>query len=140
VPTTDPDGLREILGYDRVAVVGASTDYDKAAHIVPAYLQRHGYDLTPVNPNADEVLGVRAYDSLDEVPGPVDVVQVFRPAEEVPAIVQEALERDDVRAVWLQQGIRHDGAAREAEAAGLAFVQARCMKVEHGILVRNPMD
>ena len=140
VPTTDSDGLREILGYDRIAVVGASTDYDKAAHIVPAYLQRHGYELTPVNPHADEVFGERASDSLAEVPGPIDVVQVFRPAEEVPTIVEQALAREDVRAIWLQQGIRNDAAAREAEAAGLAFVQDRCMKVEHGMLVRNPME
>ena len=140
MPTTDPDGLREILAHDRVAVVGASTDYDKAAHIVPAYLQRHGYDLSPVNPHADEILGERAYDSLADVPGPIDVVEVFRPADEVPAIVEQALARDDVQAIWLQQGIRNDAAAREAEAGGLAFVQDRCMKVEHGMLVRNPMD
>jgi hypothetical protein len=140
MPIVDPEGLRRILDYDRIAVVGASTDYDKAAHIVPAYLQRHGYELTPVNPNADEILGERTYDSLADVPGPVDVVQVFRPAEEVPAIVEQALARDDVRVIWLQQGIRNDEGARRAEAAGLEFVQDRCMKVEHGMLVRNPMD
>ena len=140
MPITDPDGLREILAYDRIAVVGASTDYDKAAHIVPAYLQRHGYELTPVNPYADEVFGVPAYDSLDDVPGSIDVVQVFRPADEVPAIVERALARDDVQAIWLQQGIENDDAARMAEAGEIAFVQDRCMKVEHGMLVRNPMD
>ncbi|WP_276259399.1 CoA-binding protein [Haloglomus litoreum] len=140
MPITDADGLRRVLGHDRVAVVGASTSYEKAAHIVPAYLQRHGYDLTPVNPGADEVFGERAFDSLADVPGPIDIVQVFRPSEEVPAIVEQALARDDVRAIWLQVGITHDAAARKAEAAGLDVVQDRCMKVEHGQLVRNPMD
>ena len=140
MPVEEPEGLRRILEYERVAVVGASTDYDKAAHIVPAYLQRHGYELSPVNPNADEVFGERAYDSLADVPGDVDVVQIFRPSEEVPGIVEQALDREDVRAVWMQVGIRNDAAARDAERAGLDVVQDRCMKVEHGLLVRNPMD
>ncbi|WP_254832885.1 CoA-binding protein [Haloglomus salinum] len=140
MPITDADGLRRVLGHDRVAVVGASTDYDKAAHIVPAYLQRHGYELTPVNPTADEIFGEPAFDSLADVPDPVDIVEVFRPSEEVPGIIEQALARDDVRAVWLQPGITHDAAARDAEAAGLDVVQDRCMKVEHGQLIRNPMD
>lgn len=140
MPIEDADGLRRVLGHKRVAVVGASTSYEKAAHIVPAYLQRHGYELRPVNPNADEVFGERASDSLADVDEPVDIVQVFRPSEEVPGIVAAALARDDVKAIWLQQGIRHDEAARETEAAGVDFVQDRCMKVEHGQLIRNPMD
>jgi predicted CoA-binding protein len=140
MPITDADGLRRVLGHDRVAVVGASTDYEKAAHIIPAYLQRHGYELTPVNPTADEIFGEWAYDSLADVPGPVDTVEVFRPSAEVPGIVEQALARDDVQAVWMQPGITHDAAARDAEAAGLDVVQDRCMKVEHGQLIRNPMD
>jgi hypothetical protein len=140
MPIEDADGLRRVLGYDRVAVVGASTSYEKAAHIVPAYLQRHGYRLRPVNPTADEILGERAFDSLADVTGTVDVVEIFRPGEEVPGIVEQALAREDVAAVWMQQGVRNDEAARSAEAAGLYVVQDRCMKVEHGRLVRHPMD
>jgi hypothetical protein len=140
MPIEDADGLRRVLGYDRVAVVGASTSYEKAAHIVPAYLQRHGYRLRPVNPTADEILGERAFDSLADVTGTVDVVEIFRPGEEVPGIVEQALAREDVAAVWMQQGVRNDEAARSAEAAGLDVVQDRCMKVEHGRLVRHPMD
>jgi predicted CoA-binding protein len=139
MPVESPDELRRVLGYDRVAVVGASTSFEKAAHIVPAYLQRHGYELWPVNPTADEIFGRAACDSLVDVPGPVDTVEIFRPSGEVPGIVDEALERDDVKAVWMQPGTRDDDAAREAEAAGLDVVQDRCMKVEHGQLVRNPM-
>ena len=140
MPIEDADGLRRVLGYERVAVVGASTSYEKAAHIVPAYLQRHGYELRPVNPTADEIFGEPAYDSLTDVTETVDVVEIFRPSGEVPGIVEEALARDDVRAIWMQPGIRDDDAAREAEAAGLDVVQDRCMKVEHGQLIRNPMD
>lgn len=140
MPLEAPDELRRVLGYGRIAVVGASTSYEKAAHIVPAYLQRHGYELRPVNPTADEIFGERAYDSLADVPEPIDIVQVFRPSEEVPEIVAQALARDDVKAIWMQPGIRNDEAARDAEAAGVEVVQDRCMKVEHGQLVRNPMD
>ncbi len=140
MPIENADNLRRILQYDRVAVVGASTSYEKAAHIVPAYLQRHGYELRPVNPNADEIFGEHAYDSLTDVTGVVDVVEIFRPSEEVRGIVTQALDRGDVNVIWMQPGIRNDGAALEAEAAGLDVVQDRCMKVEHGQLVRNPMD
>lgn len=140
MPIKDADKLRRILEYDRVAVVGASTSYEKAAHIVPAYLQRHGYELRPVNPNADEIFGERAYDSLADVTEPIDVVEIFRPSEEVPEIVAQALARDDVKAIWMQPGTRNDEAAQEAKAAGLDVVQDRCMKVEHGQLIRNPMD
>ncbi|ELZ05955.1 CoA-binding protein [Natrialba asiatica] len=140
MPTEETDELRRILEYDRVAVVGASTSYEKAAHIVPAYLQRHGYDITPINPNADEVFGERAYDSLADVTEPIDIVEIFRPSEEVPELVEQALARSDVKAIWMQLGIRHDEAAQTAEAAGLAVVQDHCMKVEHGRLIRHPMD
>ena len=139
MPIEDADKLRRILEYDRIAVVGASTSYEKAANIVPAYLQRHGYELRPVNPNADEIFGERAYDSLACVPEPIDVVEIFRPSEEVPEIVAQVLARDDVKAIWMQPGIRSDEAALEAKAAGVDVVQDRCMKVEHGQLIRNPM-
>ncbi len=140
MPIEDADGLRRVLGYNRIAVVGASTSYGKAAHIVPAYLQRHGYHLSPVNPTAGEIFGERAFDSLADVTGPVDIVEIFRPSEEVLGIVEQALARDDVRAIWMQQGIRNEEAAREAEAAGIDVVQDRCMKAEHGRLVRHPME
>ncbi|OIB57252.1 CoA-binding protein [Natrialba sp. SSL1] len=140
MPIEDPEKLRQILDYDRVAVVGASTSHEKAAHIVPAYLQRHGYELRPVNPHASDVLGERAFDSLSDVVDPVDIVQIFRPSEEVPDIVSQALDRDGVKAIWMQPGTQNDEAARAAEAAGIAVVQDRCMKVEHGQLIRNPMD
>ena len=131
------DLLRDLLGADTIAVVGCSETPSKAAHQIPAYLQRQGYRIVPVNPFAEVVLGEPAYDSLTGIPVDmeVDVVDVFRPSDEVPAVVDDALERrdgaGDVGGLWLQQGIRHDQAAARAEAAGIAVVQDRCMKVEH---------
>ncbi|SDM73585.1 hypothetical protein SAMN04487949_2442 [Halogranum gelatinilyticum] len=140
MPITDDDGLRELLDLQTIAVVGCSTTPGKAAHEIPAYLQRHGYDVIPVNPFADEILGEHAYDSLADIEEDVDLVNVFRPSEEVPDIVDDVLarheDRGDVQAVWLQLGIEHDEAAARAEEAGLRVVQDKCMKVEHGMLVR----
>ncbi|WP_129116873.1 CoA-binding protein [Halegenticoccus tardaugens] len=140
MPVTTDDGLRDLLELDVVAVVGCSSTPGKAAHEIPAYLQRHGYDVIPVNPYADEILGREAYDSLADVEEEVDLVDVFRPSEEVPNVVDQVIarkaDRGDVRAIWLQLGIEHDEAAARAEEAGLRIVQDRCMKVEHGRLVR----
>lgn len=131
MPSETDAELREILEYGTVAVVGLSTTPGKAAHDIPAYLQRKGYRVIPVNPFADEVLGEKAYDTLGDVPEKIDIVDVFRPSDEVPEIVDAALERDDVEVVWLQQGIVHDEAGEKVEADGRRFVQDRCMKVEH---------
>jgi predicted CoA-binding protein len=128
--TTDGE-LREILDHETIAVVGCSTTPGKAAHDIPKYLIDHGYDVVPVNPFADEIFGLTAYDSLPDVPESIDLVDVFRPSEEVPGIVDDVLERDDVSALWLQLNISHDGAAARARGAGIDVVQDRCMKVEH---------
>lgn len=135
MPVTSDAELREILGLERIAVVGCSRHPAKDAHTIPKYLLEHGYDVVPVNPNADEIFGREAYDSLVDVPGEIDVVNVFRPSEEVGAVVDAALERDDVTVIWTQLGIRDDAAAERAEAAGKRVVQDRCMKVEHRRLV-----
>lgn len=141
MPVTDDAGLRDVLDAETIAVVGCSTTEGKAAHEIPAYLQRHGYDVIPVNPFADEILGETAYDSLSDVPDDagIDVVDVFRPSEEVPGIVDEVLERNesvgDADAIWLQLGITDDEAAARAEDAGLTVVQDKCMKVEHSRLL-----
>lgn len=139
MPITDDEGLRALLGIERVAVIGCSSTPGKAAHDVPKYLLEHGYDVVPVNPFADEIFGRRAYDDLAAVEERVELVEVFRPSEEVPGVVDQVLDRvddrEDVRAIWLQLGISHDDAAARAEAAGLRVVQDRCMKVEHGRLI-----
>jgi predicted CoA-binding protein len=91
--------------------------------------------VIPVNPNADEVFGRRAYDSLSAVDREVELVDVFRPSEELSGIVEEAADRGDVKAIWAQLDIEDDDAAGRAERAGLQIVQDRCIKVEHQRLV-----
>ncbi|RKD97485.1 CoA-binding protein [Halopiger aswanensis] len=127
--------IRSILEYETIAVVGCSSTPGKAAHDIPAYLDERGYEVIPVNPFADEILGRPTRDSLAEVEAEIDVVCVFRPSEEVGGIVDAALERDDVKAVWTQRGIQDDEAAERALEAGRQVVQDRCMMVEHRRLV-----
>ncbi|OYR38455.1 CoA-binding protein [Halorubrum sp. Hd13] len=138
MPVTDDEGLDRLLDADTIAVVGCSTTTGKAAHDVPAYLQRHGYRIVPVNPFADEVLGEPAHDELADVDAEIDIVNVFRPSEEVSEILDAVRERHaargDAGAAWLQLGITHDEAAAAAEADGITVVQDRCMKIEHGRL------
>ena len=138
MPITDDAGLDRLLDAETIAVVGCSTTPGKAAHDVPAYLQRHGYRIVPVNPYAEEVLGEPAYDAVVDVEEEIDLVDVFRPSEEVPGVVDAVRERHaargDAGAVWLPLGISHDEAAAAAEADGIDVVQDRCIKVEHGRL------
>jgi predicted CoA-binding protein len=128
--------VRTLLDAETIAVVGCSATPGKAAHDVPAYLQRQGYEIVPVNPYRDEILGREAVDSLADVSERVDLVDVFRPSEEVSGIVDAVIERverrGDVQGLWLQLGIRDDDAVGRARDAGLTVVQDRCLKVEHG--------
>ncbi len=135
MPVESDAEIREILEYETVAVVGCSTTPGKAAHDIPAYLQSMGYDVIPVNPHAEEVLGKRAYDSLADVEEEIDIVDVFRPSAEVSGIVDQVLEREDVKVIWLQLGIHDDEAVARAEADGRRVVQDRCMKPTHQRLV-----
>ncbi len=114
-----------------IAVVGCSSTPGKDAHEVPKYLAANGYDVIPVNPYAEEIFGRQAYDTVADVPDEIDLVDVFRPSEEVPGIVDDVVERDDVDGLWLQHGVRHDAAADRAREAGIGVVQDRCLKVEH---------
>lgn len=134
MPVESDEELREVLAGETIAVVGCSTTPGKDAHEIPRYLRDQGYDVIPVNPYADEIFDRKAYDDLSEVPGTVDVVDVFRPSDEVADIVEAAIERDDVDTVWTQLGIRDPEATERAEAADLRVVEDRCMKVEHARL------
>jgi predicted CoA-binding protein len=137
MPVETDAEIRSILDHGTVAVVGCSSTPGKDAHEVPKYLQAQGYEIIPVNPTAEEVLGRPAYDSLSDVEEAIDIVDVFRPSPEVAGIVDEALARDDVAVIWLQLGIHDDEAVSRAEAAGLRVVQDRCMKPEHRRLVAS---
>lgn len=131
------DNTERILREFRsLAVVGLSRDPSKAAHAIPARMQRAGFRVIPVNPFVDSLLGEKSYKSLGEVPFSAEVVLVFRPSNEAAGIAKQAV-AIGAKALWLQQGIVSEEARQIAEAAGMLFVQDRCIGVEravHGIV------
>jgi predicted CoA-binding protein len=130
-----PEELREILRSARVvAVVGLSDKPDRDSYHVAAYLQSVGYRVIPVNPAVAQVLGERSYPSLRDVPEKIDVVDVFRKPEAVPAVVDDAIAAG-AKVVWMQDGVVHEEAAAKARAAGLTVVMDRCMLRDHRALV-----
>jgi predicted CoA-binding protein len=124
------DRLRIILGARTVALVGVSANPIRSSNFVASYLVRTDFVTYPVNPMYDEVLGLKAYPSLRDLPEPPDIVDVFRKHSEIPGVVEEAIEVG-AKVVWFQLGLRHDEAARMAVDAGLKVVQDRCLKIEH---------
>lgn len=113
-----------------VAVVGLSPKPERASYEVASYLQQQGYRIIPVNPMADEVLGERSYPNLKAVPEKIDVVDVFRRSEDVPGVVEEAIEVG-AHTIWMQDGVVNEAAAARAREAGLQVVMDRCMLREH---------
>ncbi|MES1931808.1 CoA-binding domain-containing protein [Salinisphaera shabanensis T35B1] len=128
---TEDSRIREILAQTRrVAVIGLSSNPDRASYGVAEALQSEGFDIGPVNPNEDKVLGENAFPDLRHVTGMVDVVDVFRASEHVPQIVDACIERG-VRTLWLQEGVIHHEAAQKAVDAGIEVVMDRCMLKEY---------
>ena len=127
----DIAGIRRVLTTARViAVVGLSAHWYRPSFFAAKYMQEHGYRIVPVNPTYAEVLGERAYPSLPDIPFPVDIVDCFRHAAEIPPLAQQAVAMH-AKVLWMQLGIRNDEAACIAIAGGLDVVQDRCVKIEH---------
>ena len=123
--------IKEILEtYNTIAVVGLSSQTWRPSYSVSRYMQNAGYRIIPVNPRESEVLGEKAYPSLDDVPESFDIVDIFRRPEHVPAIVEAAIRRN-ARVIWMQLGVAHPAAAARARAAGLEVVMERCILQEH---------
>jgi predicted CoA-binding protein len=130
-PSRDESAIIErILDFKRVAVIGASDNEMRAGHYVPAYLLSHGYDIIPINPNHAEVLGRKCYPTLADVPGDVDVVNVFRRPNACADVTRQAIAKG-VKAIWLQSGITNAEAQKLAQEACVDFIQDRCIMVEH---------
>ena len=127
----DDDELRDVFDLETIAVVGCSATPHKAAHKIPTFMRNRGYEIVPINPYAEEILGTETYDSLSDVEERVDIVDIFRPSEEVSGIADEAIARDDVEVVWTQLGIADPDAGERIEAAGKRYVEDRCLKVEY---------
>lgn len=124
--------VEKALELRNIAVVGLSKDPAKAAHSVPRYLQHHGYKIYPVNPfGGEELLGEKVYAKTSDIEGEVDLVVIFRPSAEVLPVVEDSLQRADLKAIWLQEGITSAEAERLAQERGLVFVQDKCMFKEH---------
>lgn len=130
VMNSDEELKRILTSAQTIAVVGLSSNPDRPGYTVPAYLQSKGYRIIPVNPNLDEALGEKAYPHLLAVPDPVDVVQIFRPSQEVMPIVEHAI-RKGVPVVWMQEGVVNEEAAILARNAGLDVVMNTCMRATH---------
>ena len=120
-----------------IAVVGASDDESKPAHRIPAYLQSQGYKVIPVNPRGGMIVGERAYPSLSQLAGPVDIVDVFRPPQDAEAVARQAVEIRP-RVLWFQPGTATPEAVQVAMEAGLAVVTGRCLGETHGRLGLGP--
>lgn len=123
--------ISEILRVCRtIAVVGLSAKRYRPSYGVAEYMQRAGYRIIPVNPHETEVLGEKCYPDVESVPEPIDIVDIFRRSEFVPEIVEAAI-RKGAKAIWMQEGVIHEEAARRAQEAGLAVVMDRCILKDH---------
>ncbi|WP_299290707.1 CoA-binding protein [Nitrosopumilus sp.] len=134
-PHSDEE-IKKILNFKKVAVIGMSKNSSKAAHYVPQYLSDNGYDITPVNPTVDEILGKKSYSSVSEIDDEIDIVDIFRPSDQVMSVIEEAIQKKP-KVIWLQQGIHNPEAEELAKKAGIDVVFNRCMLAEHQRLVRK---
>lgn len=128
----DSDKLRRILRtYRTLAVVGLSAQWHRPSYFAAKYMQEHGYRVIPVNPSYDTILGEKSYKRLTDIPVKVDIVDCFRKAADIPAIVEDAI-AIGAKVLWMQLGVENAEARRRAEAAGLEVVENHCVKIEHG--------
>ena len=122
--------IKQIFTLKKIAVVGMSKHSTKAAHFVPKYLFEQGFDITPINPNADEILGKKSYPDISSLDHPVDIVDIFRPSEDVLPFVEDAIKKKP-KVIWLQEGIHNIEAENLAREHGIDIVFNRCMLAEH---------
>jgi len=124
------DEIRQILSLKNVAVVGMSRHPEKAAHFVPKYLTEQGYNVIPINPTADRILDRKCYSSVTEIDQPIDIVDIFRPSDQVLPFVEEAIKMKP-KIIWLQEGIHNSEAEELARNQRIKVVFNRCMLAEH---------
>ena len=129
------DEIRGFLSLKKITVVGMSKHGHKAAHYVPKYLSKNGFEITPVNPTTDEILEKKCYSSISDIKDEIDIVDVFRPSEKVLPIIKDAIKKKP-KVIWLQEGIHNQEAEELARNAGIKVVFNRCMLAEHQRLCR----
>ncbi|OLC86901.1 MAG: CoA-binding protein [Thaumarchaeota archaeon 13_1_40CM_3_50_5] len=129
--------IKKFYDLKNIAVVGMSKNEGKAAHYVPKYLIRHGYNVIPVNPTSVEIQGHKSYPAVSNVQDKIDIVDIFRPSEDVQAVVEDALKKEGIKVIWMQEGIYSKEAERMAREKGIEVVFNRCMLAEHERLFRD---
>jgi uncharacterized protein len=125
------DEIKKFYTLKNIAVVGMSKNEDKAAHYVPKYLIDHGYNVIPVNPTATEILGRKSYPTVSSIPDKIDIVDIFRRSEDVPSVVQDAINKEGIKVIWMQEGIYSKEAEEVAKEKSISTVYNRCMMAEH---------
>ncbi len=134
------DGLTDseiidILKLKKIAVVGMSRNPGKAAHDVPRYLIKHGYDIIPINPYAESIIGLKSFPSVTDIPIPIDLINIFRPSADISQLIESAISKNPI-AIWLQLDIHHKQSEDRARENGIKVVYNRCIKIEHERLMR----
>ena len=132
--THSDEEIIEILNLKKVAVIGMSKHQEKAAHFVPKYLSENGFDIIPVNPNSDKILNKKCYKEINDIKDDIDIVDVFRPSEDVLPFVKDAIKKNP-KVIWLQEGIHNEEAENLAREHGIDVVFNRCMLAEHQRLI-----
>lgn len=133
-PTATIPTLHRILRtYRTIAIVGVSNSPHRPSYFAAKYMQHHGYQVIPVNPRYETVLGEKCYASLLDIPEPIDIVDCFRKPDEIPELADQAI-KIGAKCLWLQLGIQHNEAEQKAFSAGLEVISNRCVKIEHGRL------
>ena len=128
--THSDEEIIEILNLKKVVVIGMSKHQEKAAHFVPKYLSENGFDIIPVNPNSNEILNKKCYKEINDIKDDIDIVDVFRPSEDVLPFVKDAIKKNP-KVIWLQEGIHNEEAENLAREHGIDVVFNRCMLAEH---------
>jgi uncharacterized protein len=124
------DEIKQILSLKNIAVVGMSKNPEKAAHYVPKYLSEQGYNIVPINPTTDEILNTKCYSSITEIDQPVDIIDVFRPSDQVLPVIEESIKMKP-KVIWLQEGIHNAEAEELARNQGIKVIFNRCIYAEH---------
>ena len=125
------DEIKKFYTMKNIAVVGMSKNEENAAHYVPRYLIDHGYNVIPVNPTATEILGRKSYPAVSSIPDRIDIVDIFRRSEDVPSVVEDTLKKEDIKVIWMQEGIYSKEAEKMAKEKDISAVYNRCMMAEH---------
>ena len=122
--------IKDVFTLKKIAVIGMSRHSIKAAHFVPKYLSEQGFDITPINPTANEILGKKCYSDISSVQHSIDIVDIFRPSEQVLSVIQDAIKKKP-KVIWLQEGIHNAEAEKLAMKEGIIVIFNRCMLAEH---------